>query len=126
MSRALLLLAALACGGLAACSGSDEDRAHLVGRWNAVERPPDYIEFREDGVFEYVNGTGIKTVLQIFWKIGSGQSVVLSMADGVNPRRCYYKLEGDHLTFDNGSGASCIPAEPDDMSMPLTYQRAGK
>ena len=52
-----------------------------------------------------------------------GNKVVLSMADGVNPRSCYYKLDGDHLTFDDGSGG-LIPAEPD--SMPMEYTRTGK
>jgi hypothetical protein len=36
----------------------------------------------------------------------------------------YDKRDGDHLTFDDGSGASCIPAAPDDMSMPVNYRRA--
>jgi hypothetical protein len=119
----LLIIAVMACGWLAACS-NEEDRAHLLGLWVAVGKPSETLEFRDDGSFEYVSGIGIKTRLQIFWRMGMGHKIVLSMADGVNPRSCYYKLEGDHLTFDDGSGSSCIPAEPDDM--PMEYQRAGK
>jgi hypothetical protein len=125
--RPTLLVASLwACSLLAACSGNDEDRAKLVGKWNS-DRPPDYVELRDDGSFAYVNGKGIKTVLQLYWEMGSGDTIVLSMADGVNPRSCHYKLEsGDRLTIDDGKGSSCIPAEPDDMSMPVNYQRAPK
>ena len=85
--------------------------------------PASTLDFRDDGSFEYLSGEGIKTSLQIFWKMGMGHKIVLSMADGVNPRSCYYKLEGDHLTFDDGSGSSCIPAEPDDM--PMEYRARG-
>ncbi len=121
--RRLLVIASIACGWLAACS-NDADRAKLIGHWVAVGKPSDSLDFRDDGSFEYLSGEGIKTSLQIFWRIGSGNNVVLSMADGVNPRSCYYKLDGDHLTFDDGSGGSCIPAEPD--SMPMEYSRTGK
>ena len=55
---------------------------------------------------------------------GSGDTIVLSMAEGANARSCHYKLDGDRLTIDDGNGSSCIPAEPDDMSMPVNYQRA--
>jgi hypothetical protein len=116
----LLIVAVMACGWLVTCS-NEADRAHLLGQWVAVGKPSETLEFRDDRSFEYVSGVGIKTRLQIFWRMGSGHSVVLSMADGVNPRSCYYKLEGDHLTFDDGSGGSCIPGEPD--SMPMDYQR---
>ncbi|HSY87315.1 MAG TPA: hypothetical protein VLA85_12165 [Verrucomicrobiae bacterium] len=119
----LLVIAITACGWLAACS-NEADRAKLIGKWVAVGKPSETLEFRDDGSFEYLSGVGIRTSLQIFWRMGSGNKVVLSMADGVNPRSCYYKFDGDHLTFDDGSGSSCIPAEPDDM--PMEYQRAGK
>jgi hypothetical protein len=118
-----LVIAVMAGGWLAACS-NEADRAKLIGHWVAVGKPSESLDFRDDGSFEYLSGEGIKTSLQIFWKMGSGNKVVLSMADGVNPRSCYYKLDGDHLTFDNGSGSSCIPAEPDDM--PMEYSRTGK
>jgi len=125
MSLRCLPTVLFGCLWLAACSGNDADRAKLVGKWNS-DRPPDYVELSEDGSFEYVNGKGIKTVLQLYWKMGSGDTIVLSMADGVNPRSCHYKLDGDRLTIDDGKGFSCIPAEPDDMSMPVNYQRASK
>ena len=85
MSRRYLPAPMIACLWLAACSGNEADRAKLVGTWNS-DRPPDYVELRDDGSFEYVNGKGIKTVLQLYWKMGSGDTIVLSMADGVNPR----------------------------------------
>ena len=118
-----LIIAIMACGWLSACS-NEEDRAKLLGHWVAIGKPTDTLDFRDDGSFEYLSGEGIKTSLQIFWKMGGGHSVVLSMANGENARSCYYKLDGDHLTFDDGSGASCIPAEPDDM--PMDYSRTGK
>jgi len=118
----LLVVAIMACGWLAACS-NDADRAKLIGHWVAVGKPSETLDFRDDGSFEYVSGEGIKTRLQIFWRMGWGNKVVLSMANGVNPRSCYYKLDGNHLTFDDGSGSSCIPAEPDDM--PMEYTRTG-
>jgi hypothetical protein len=119
----LLVIVIIACGWLAGCS-NEEDRAKLIGHWVAVGKPTDTLDFRDDGSFEYLSGEGIRTSLQIFWKMGGGHSVVLSMANGVNPRSCYYKLDGDHLTFDDDSGGSCLPGEPD--SMPMEYTRAPK
>jgi hypothetical protein len=103
--RAVVLLIAMFAAPAAQAA---DDR--LVGKWDAIDQPGKWAEFRADGVFSYIYDTGRPpTILEVFWKTGWFSKLTLSMAHGGNGTDCKYSLKDDDLTVDNGSGISCLP-----------------
>jgi hypothetical protein len=103
-AAAALLLALLSSSAVHAA----DDK--LVGKWDSVDQPGKWAEFRADGVFSYIYDTGRPpTILEVFWKTGWFSKLTLSMANGANGTDCKYSLKDDDLTLDDGSGNSCLP-----------------
>jgi hypothetical protein len=113
-ASAVLLVALLATSAQAA-----DDK--LVGKWNSVDQPGKWVELRADGVFRYIYDlTPPPTILEIYWKTGWFGTLTLSMANNGNARDCKYKIDGDDLTIDDGSGKSCM----DHIKMAQRFKRA--
>jgi hypothetical protein len=101
---AALLIALLASP--AALAADDK----LVGKWNSVDQPGKWAEFRADGTFRYIYDLSPPpTVLEVYWKTGWFSKMTFSMANDANGTDCKYKLDSDDLTLDDGSGNSCLP-----------------
>lgn len=114
-SAAALLLALLAVS-----VASAEDNK-LVGNWNAVDQPGKWAEFRADGTFRYIYDlTPPPVILEVYWKAGWFSKVTLSMANNGNPRDCHYRIDGDDLTLDDGTGKSCM----EHINMAQHFKRA--
>jgi len=118
-----LAVAAAFAFALLASPAAQADDSALIGKWTALDQPGKAIEFLANGEFHYVYDIGPpRTELQIYWKTGWFSKVTLSMANGGNARACYYKVAGDELTLDNGSGKSCIDNQP--VNMAQHFKRA--
>jgi hypothetical protein len=113
--------ATLAAFILLAPASAGADDAKLAGLWTSLDQPGKMIEFSADGTFRYLYDlTPPRAVLQLKWKLGWFGKITLSQENGAGARSCAYKVEGDTLTFDDGSGHSCIPNEPVKMAQRFT------
>jgi hypothetical protein len=113
--------AALAAFIVLAATPAVADDPKVVGLWTSLDQPGKMIEFSADGTFRYLYSlTSPRAVLQLKWKLGWFSKITLSQENGAGARSCTYKVEGDTLTFDDGSGHSCIPNEPVKMAQRFT------
>jgi hypothetical protein len=119
--RRFAVLAAAALG-IAACDRpSAADRQALVGQWRPEDGSKRRIEFKQDGEFDYV----YLATWRLRWDLGGSGRVHLAGPDGTIVARCHYRIEGDRLLIDDGSGASCAsPRVTPPVPMPTAFRRA--
>ena len=117
---ALLLLFALS-----SCARSTEnDRQALTGKWVPEDGSGHLVFFRPDGVLDYVYDTTVPVVQRLRWELGRKGEVYVKGDDGSAIRTCYYTIEGDKLSIDNGSGRECIgPWVTPPVPMPRAFRK---
>lgn len=109
---------------LVACSDPpiEADRAELIGVWNPDDNSDRRVEFKPDGVFDYLYDPMI--TLRLDWKLERKGRVTLTSGNGVETT-CSYKVTGNTLAIDDGSGKSCIgPSVTPPSPMPVKYTKA--
>lgn len=109
VGRALLVV--LMGSSLLACSkpSTPEDRKALVGLWIPDDGSRLTIEFKDDGVFDFVYDPGrIRTVLRIKWSMGTKGKVDIRQDNGSHYKTCSYSIDAGKLKIDDGSGAECL------------------
>ena len=103
------LLMVLMGGCLLACSrpATEEDRKALVGLWIPDDGSRHSIEFKENGVFDFVYDVGPpRTDLRIKWSLDTKGKVDIRQDNGSHYRTCSYSIDAGKLTIDDGSGMS--------------------
>jgi hypothetical protein len=106
-----MLLIALMSGSLLACNkpATEEDRKALVGLWIPDDGSRHTIEFKENGVFDFVYDVGPpRTVLRIKWSLSIKGKVDIRQDDGTPYKTCRYSIEAGKLAIDDGSGSECL------------------
>jgi hypothetical protein len=120
------LLMALMSGSLLACRpATEEDRKALVGLWMPDDGSRYSIEFKESGVFDFVDDVGPpRTVLRIKWSLSTKGKVDIRQDDGSHYRTCSYSIDAGRLAIDDGSGSEClrISVTPTTL-MPRTFTK---
>ena len=109
MGRVLLIL--LMAGSLWACDtpATPEDRKALVGLWIPDDGSRHTIEFKDDGVFDFVYDLPpTLTTLRVKWSLASKGKVDIRQHDGSHYKTCKYAIDAGKLTIDDGSGAECL------------------
>lgn len=106
---------------LASCAqATEEDRKALIGLWKPEDGTTRTIEFKPDGVFDYK----YFATWRLRWELGRKGRVYLKGFDGTAFKTCYYNIESDRLTIDNGSGETCAtPAATPPNPMPRSFRR---
>jgi hypothetical protein len=116
-----LLLALLSCSA----PPSAEDRKALVGKWLPEDASGHLVLFREDGVFDFLYDPIVPTVLELSWELTSKGKIAIKASDGSVVRTCYYTIEADRLSIDDGSHGECIsPWVTPHIPMPQSFKRA--
>ena len=95
-----ILLIALMSGSLLACSrpATEEDRKALVGLWMPEDGSRHSIEFKENGVFDFVYDVGPpRTVLRIKWSLDTKNKVDIRQDDGSHYKTCRYSIAANKL-----------------------------
>jgi hypothetical protein len=124
-----IVLIALLSGGLLSCRpATEEDRKALVGVWIPDDGSGLAVEFRQDGVFNFLYETAPPgTVLQVKWTLETKGEVEIRADDGSRYKTCYYSIDGRKLTIDDGHGAECLrPGVTPIVLMPKAFTRADK
>ena len=126
VSRTLLI--ALMSGSLLACNkpATEEDRKALVGLWLPDDGSRHTIEFKENGVFDFVYDVGPPpTILRIKWSLSTKGKVDIRQDDGSHYKTCRYSIEAGKLAIDDGSGSECLrsAATPTTL-MPRTFTKS--
>lgn len=109
---------------LAACApaATDADRAELVGLWQPDDKSGRTVEFKADGVFDYIYDKGY--TLRLDWKMDTKGKVTVTSANGV-AKTCHYTVTGDKLAIDDGAGGTCVgPGVTPPSPMPNAFTRA--
>ena len=126
VSHALLM--ALMSGSLLACDppATDEDRKALTGLWIPDDGSRHTIEFKKDGVFDFVyDAVPPRTVLRIKWSLDTKGKVDIRGDDGSRYKTCPYAIKADKLSIDNGDGGECLqPAVTPAVPMPQAFSRS--
>jgi hypothetical protein len=116
-----LLLTLLSCSA----PPSAEDRKALVGKWAPEDASGHLVLFREDGVFDFLYDTTVPTVFELSWELTSKGKIAIKASDGSVVRNCYYTIEADRLSIDDGSHGECIsPWVTPAIPMPQSFKRA--
>ena len=120
-----ILLIALMSGSLVACGrpATEQDRKALVGLWMPDDGSRHSIEFKEDGVFDFVYDVGPpRTVLRIKWSLDTKNKVDIRQDDGSHYKTCRYSIAANKLSIDDSSGAECLrSATTPTTLMPRTF-----
>jgi hypothetical protein len=126
MTGGRIVLVALLSGSLLSCKpATEEDRKALVGLWVPDSGPRLTIEFKPDGVFDFVYDPGPpRTTLRVKWALSTKGKVEIRADDGSHYKTCRYSIEAGKLSIDDGDGAACLrtgttPA----ILMPKTFTR---
>ena len=126
VSHALLM--ALISGSLLACDppATDEDRKALTGLWIPDDGSRHTIEFKRDGVFDFVyDAVPPRTVLRIKWSLDTKGKVDIRGDDGSRYKTCRYSIDAGKLTIDDGNGNECLsPAVTPKIPMPTKFTKA--
>lgn len=126
VSRALLM--AFMSGTLLACDppATDEDRKALTGLWIPDDGSRHTIEFKRDGVFDFVyDAVPPRTVLRVKWSLDTKGKVDIRADDGSRYKTCRYSINAGKLTIDDGSGAECLsPSATPKIPMPTKFTKA--
>jgi hypothetical protein len=104
------LLTVLLSGSVLACwPATEEDRKALVGLWIPADGPRYTIEFKENGVFDFVYGVGpLRTILRVKWSLSTKGKVDIRQDDGSHYKTCRYSIDAGKLTIDDGAGSECL------------------
>jgi len=128
MKGSRTLVMALMSGSLLACGrpATEEDRKALVGLWMPDDGSRHAIEFKGNGVFDFVYDVGPpRTVLRIKWSLDTKGKVDIRRDDGVHYKTCRYSIDANKLTIDDGSGAECLrSATTPTTLMPRTFTKS--
>ena len=121
ISRTILI--ASICASLVACwPATEEDRKALVGLWTPDDGSRRTIEFKDNGVFDFVYDPGPpRTVLRVKWSLSTKGKVDIRQDDGSHYRTCRYSIDAGKLTIDDGSGSECIRGAS--TPMPRTFTK---
>ena len=126
ISRTILM--ASICAGLLACDkpATEEDRKALVGLWMPTDGSRHTIEFKDNGVFDFVYDAGPpRTVLQIKWSLDTKGKVDIRQDNGSHYKTCRYAIDAGKLTIDDGSGGECLrSATTPSTLMPRTFTKS--
>ena len=100
-----ILLMVLLGGSVLACRpATEEDRKALAGLWIPDDGSRYSIEFKKNGVFEFVYDVGPpRTVLRIKWSLATKGKVDIRQDDGSHYRTCRYSIDADKLAIDDGA-----------------------
>lgn len=129
MTPGRIVVVALLSGSLLSCKpATEEDRKALAGLWIPDDGSGHMIEFRKDGVFNFLyDATPPGTVLQIKWSLDTKGEVDIRADDGSRYKTCRYSIEANKLTIDDGNGAECLrPAVTPPVPMPKSFTKAEK
>lgn len=110
-------------GALVGCGDppTAEDRAALIGLWLPEGGSTRTVEFKPDGVFDYK----YFATLRLNWEMPKKGEISLSTVDGSVKLTCYYRIEGNRLLIDNGSGETCVtPSATPPNPMPLAFRKS--
>ena len=122
------LLIALMSVSLLACDkpATEEDRKALTGLWIPDDGSRHTIEFKKDGVFDFVYDAGPpRTVLRIKWSLDSKGKVDIRQDNGSHYKTCRYSIAGGKLTIDDGSGSECMRSgAAGETLMPKTFTKS--
>jgi hypothetical protein len=127
MTRSLVLVAVLGSSLLSCNPATEEDRKALTGLWAPDDGSRHTIEFKPDGVFDFVYDTGppSRTVLRLKWTLDAKGEVDIRGDDGARWKTCRYSIAAGKLTIDNGDGAGCLqPAVTPPVPMPTAFTRS--
>ena len=130
MIRSPIVLVALLGSSLLSCKpATEEDRKALTGLWIPDDGSSHTIEFKPDGVFDFVYDVGppSRTVLRIKWSLDTKGKVDIRADDGSRYKTCRYSIEANKLSIDDGDGAECLrPAVTPVVLMPKAFTKADK
>ena len=103
-------LLALVTASLLSCRpATEEDRKALVGLWVPDDGSRQTIEFKENGVFDFVyDPHPPRIVLRVKWSLSTKGEVDIRQDDGSPYKTCRYSIEADKLAIDDGSGSECL------------------
>ena len=127
MNGSRTLLIALMSSSLLACDpATEKDRKELVGLWMPNDGSRHTIEFKENGVFDFVYDVGPpRTVLRIKWSLSTKGKVDIRQDDGSHYKTCRYSIDAGKLTIDDGSGSECLrSATTPTTLMPRTFTKS--
>lgn len=126
-NRSRIALVALLSGSLLACRpATEEDRKALTGLWIPDDGSRHTIEFKQDGVFDFVyEATPFRTVLRIKWLLSTKGKVEIRAHDGSRYKTCRYSIEAGKLSIDDGDGAECLrSATSPTVLMPKAFTKS--
>jgi len=84
----VLVIAIVSCGLLACDQATEEDRKALVGLWIPDDGSRKTIEFKDNGVFDFVyDPRPPRIVLRIKWSLSSKGKVDIRQDDGSHYKR---------------------------------------
>ena len=127
MKAGRMSLIALTSGSLLACNpATEKDRKALVGLWIPDDGSRHTIEFKENGVFDFVYDVGPpRTVLRIRWSLSTKGKVDIRQDDGSHYKTGRYSIDAGKLTIDDGSGSECLrSATTPTTLMPKTFAKS--
>jgi hypothetical protein len=124
--RRTILMASLGAGLLACRPATEEDRKALVGLWTPDDGSRHTIEFKDNGVFDFVYDAGPpRTVLRVKWSLGTKGEVDIRQDNGSHYKTSRYSIDDGKLTIDDGSGAECLrSATTPTTLMPRTFTKS--
>ena len=122
-----LVLVALSASLLSCKPATDEDRTALTGLWIPDDGSRPMVEFKADGVFDFVYDVGPpRTVLRLKWSLDTKGKVEIRGDDGARYKTCRYSIEAGRLSIDDGDGRECLqPAVTPPVPMPKAFTRPG-
>lgn len=126
MIRSLALIALLGASLFSCNRATEEDRKALIGLWIPDDGPRHTVEFKPDGVFDFVYDAGPpRTVLRLKWSLDTKGKIDIRGDDGSRYKTCPYTIEGDKLSIDNGDGGECLqPAVTPAVPMPKAFSKS--
>jgi hypothetical protein len=128
MIRSSIVLVALLGSSLLSCNpATEEDRKALAGLWVPDDGSRHTVEFKPDGVFDFVYDAGppSRTVLRLKWTLDTKGKVDIRGDDGERWKTCRYSIEAGKLSIDNGEGVECLqPAVTPPVPMPKAFTKS--
>ena len=103
-------------------AATEENRKALTGLWIPDDGSRHTIEFKPDGVFDFVYDVGPpRTVWRVKWSLDTKGKVEIRADDGSRYKTCRYSIDAGNLTIDNGDGLECLRTA--DVRMPTAFTR---
>ena len=127
MNGRSIALTALLCGALLSCKpATEEDRKALTGLWIPDDGSRHTVEFKPDGVFDFVyDATPPRVVLRLKWSLDTKGKVDIRGDDGSRWKTCRYSIDAGKLAIDDGDGRECLqPAVTPAVPMPKAFTKS--